>query len=739
MKYIHRLKIAILFVTLISPIVLHAQRIDPKTLKPLSEFKDFPKGSQYQNVKLSPEKRAKEVISYLSFDEKLALTGGYLSFCYPAVPRLGLRAVTMADASQGIRLTSIASKSKSVSFPGMQALAATWNTGIAKNFGQSIAEECKIHGVDILLGPGINIQRLSEGGRNYEYMGEDPMLTSKIAVNYIQGLQRLGVIATGKHFIANDQEFVRHIANSKLSERTLREIYLLPWEAAIKQANLQAIMTGNNLTNGIPNAMHQPLLNGLLRKEFGFTGVAMTDWQNSNYHINSQNLVAPSGLSLLMANNDSFANYIKDYISKNPGKKNEIEEQLNQMIYPNIYTFFKNGVYDRYPQDLTYTDKTVAHQGIALQCAQEAITLLKNNDNILPIAKTKKILLTGESEIHSGSGSGFVKGFDHIDFEKGLKSVYGDSMICKVEATNEEVKNADVVLYRLNKEAGEGFDIPFNKPEKAIEDIKRLSELNANVIVIISSANGLPMPWLNDVKAVLWTFMLGQERGNALAAVISGKVNPSGRLPFTLEENFKDSPDPDYNHLGGKPYWHGANNFYKAYWKGEEPNSKKEIAKHIKPQETIPIPYNEGVFVGYRWYQKYKKPVLFPFGFGLSYTTFQYSNLILSTELLKKDEILKVTVDVRNTGKADGYEVVQLYVTDQQSSVERPIKELKDFRKVYLKRGETKTLQFEISNRDLSFWDEKANRWKAEAGKFDILISDSSEGFKLKKTFELLK
>ncbi|WP_198342282.1 beta-glucosidase [Pedobacter psychrophilus] len=722
---------------LLASTISKAQRIDPKTLKPLSEFKQFPAGSHYQDPKISPDKRANEVISYLTFDEKLELTGGYLKFCYPAVPRLGLRAVTMADASQGIRLTSIESKSQSVSFPGMQALSATWNIGIAKNFGQSISEECKIHGVDILLGPGINIQRLSVGGRNYEYMGEDPMLTSKIAVNYIQGLQSLDVIATAKHFIANDQEFARHIASSDLSERTLREIYLLPWEAAIKEANVQAIMTGNNLTNGIPNSMHKPLLNDLLRKEFGFTGVAMTDWQNSNYHINSQNLVAPSGLSLLMADNETFAKYIKDFIAKNPSKKASIEAELNHMIYPNIYTFFKNGIYDRYPQDLKYKDKTIAHQGLALQCAEEAICLLKNNDNILPIAKTKKILLTGEDEIHSGSGSGFVEGFNHVDFQKGLKSIYGDNLTCKVEATDEEVKNADIVLYRLNKESGEGFDIPFDEPKKAIKDIKRLSELNPNIVVLISSANGLPMPWLKNVKGILWTFMLGQERGNALASVVSGKVNPSGRLPFTLENDFKDSPDPDFNFLGGKPFWHGNNNFYKAYWKGEEPDSKKEIAKYVKPQELVHIPYEEGVFVGYRWYQKYKKPVLFPFGYGLSYTTFQYTNLKLSSENVKKDEALNVTVDIQNTGKVNGFEVVQLYLSDLESSVERPLKELKNFQKVYLKSGEKKTLTFTVNTKDLSFWDEQKHQWKAEAGKFDVLMSDSSEGYRLKKTFEL--
>ncbi|RZJ85061.1 MAG: hypothetical protein EOO20_20480, partial [Chryseobacterium sp.] len=649
-----------------------------------------------------------------------------------AVPRLGLRAVTMADASQGIRLTSIASKSQSVSFPGMLALASTWNTEIAKNFGQSISEECKIHGVDILLGPGINIQRLSEGGRNFEYMGEDPLLTSKISVKYIEGLQSLNVIATAKHFVVNDQESARHIASSDVSERTLREIYLLPWEAAIKQGNIQAIMTGNNMTNGIPNSMHKKLLNDLLRKEYGFKGIIMTDWANSSYHINSQNLISSSGLSLLMANNKTFASYIKEFVKTNPTKKVLIEAELDKMIYPNLYTLFKNGIYDRYPQDLSYKDKIAAHKGIALKCAEEAICLLKNADNILPIPVNKKILLTGGNELHSGKGSGFVEGFDQVNFEDGLRSIYKNNLICSVAATDDEVRNADVVFYRLNKEGGEGLDVPFDAPAVAISDINRLTSLNPNVVVLISSSNGMPMPWLKDVKGILWTFMLGQERGNALAAVVSGKVNPSGKLPFTLEKDFNDSPDPDFNFLGGKPYWNGSNS-YRPYWIGEQPNTKDDLSKYIKPQEPFHIRYNEGVFVGYRWYQKYKKPILFPFGFGLSYTTFQYNNLKFSKEKISRDDVLNVLMDIQNTGKVGGFEVVQLYITDQQSSVERPVKELKDFKKVYLKPGEKRTLAFQISKKDLSFWDEKQHQWKTEAGKFDVLLSDSSEGFKLKQ------
>lgn len=712
-----------------------AQRIDLQQLKPLSAFTAVPAGAVYHLPDRSPEERAMDVLRQLTFEEKLTLTGGFQNFCFPGVPRLGLRAVTMADASQGIRLSSITSNGKSVSFPGMQALAATWNSGIARAFGRSIGEECIAHGVDILLGPGINMQRLSVGGRNYEYMGEDPLLASRIAVPYVQGLQGQKIVATAKHFVGNDQEFCRHIASSDIDERTLREIYLRPWEAVIRQAGLKALMTGNNLVNGVPCSMHQPLLDDVLRKEFGFTGIAMTDWQNTNYFESLQYLVAPSGLSLMMPVNHTFSKYIKDFSRQYPHRQSELEVQLDTMVYANLVTLFSMGVYDRSPVDPAYLEKLEAHKAVARQCAGEAICLLKNEGGILPVATSKTILLTGAPEIHTGTGSGSVKGFDHVSFEAGLKAVYGSKLVSMVAPTDEQVRAADVVIYRLNKGAGEGHDIPFDSVGRAAADLERLTRLNQNVVVLVSSANGLPMPWLPQVKGLLWTFMLGQERGAALAGVISGQVNPSGHLPFTLEKDFADAPDPQFNYLGGKPYWHGNNNFYKAYWKGEEKNSKKEIAHYIRPRQMVHVPYNEGVFMGYRWYDKYQKDVQFPFGHGLSYTTFRYSDLQLSKKEVSANDSIVVSFVLTNTGKRAGAEVVQLYLGDPQSSVERPVRELKAFEKVFLKAGERRKVQFVIHPQDGAFWDLKNHQWKVEPGTFEVLVGMSSREIVLKDQF----
>ena len=712
-----------------------SQRIDLQQLKPLSAFSTIPAGSIYHLANRSPEERARDVLRQLTFEEKLTLTGGYQNFCYPGVARLGLRAVTMADASQGIRLGSISSNGKSVSFPGMQALAATWNPALAQTFGRSIGEECIAHGVDILLGPGINMQRLSVGGRNYEYMGEDPELTSRMAVPYVQGLQSQKVLATAKHFIGNDQEFCRHIASSDIDERTLREVYLRPWEAVIRRAGLKALMTGNNVVNGVPCSMHQPLLRDVLRTEYGFTGMAMTDWQNTNYFESLQYLVGPSGLSLLMPVNQTFSKYVKDITRQYPHRQRELEAQLDSMVYANLVPLFSMSIYDRSPVDPAYLEKLEAHKEVARQAAEEGICLLKNEGDILPIAKNKSILLTGEPELHTGTGSGSVKGFDHMTFEAGLKASYGEKLISAAQPTEEQVRKADVVLYRLNKSAGEGFDIPFDSAGRAAADLEQLTRLNPNVVVLVSSANGLPMPWLPKVKGLLWTFMLGQERGSALAGVISGKVNPSGHLPFTLEKDFKDAPDPQFNYLGGKPYWHGNNNHYKAFWKGEEKASKKEIAHYIKPRQMVHVPYDEGVFIGYRWYDKNHKSVQFPFGYGLSYTSFHYADLQFSQKEVADTDSIVVSFVLTNTGKRAGAEVVQLYVGDPECSVARPVKELKGFQKIFLKAGERRKVQMVLHPQDLAFWNVKSHQWKVEPGAFDVLVGMSAGEILLQDSF----
>ncbi|MCL4481938.1 MAG: glycoside hydrolase family 3 C-terminal domain-containing protein, partial [Bacteroidetes bacterium] len=564
-------------------------------------------------------------------------------------------------------------------------------------------------------------------------------LTSEIACNYIQGLQSKKVIAVAKHLIANDQEFCRHMMSSDVDERALREIYLPPWEAVIEKGGIKGVMTGNNLLNGIPNSMNKPLLADVLRKEYGFSGIAMTDWQNTIYHPAKQNLVLNSGISLLMPTNETFANYLSTYLENNPSKKAEVERELDQMVYDNLLPLFEMGVYDRQAVDSSYLPSIKEHKIFARKCAEEAICLLKNENHLLPVSLGKKVLMMGGPEVYSGQGSGFVLGFDHTDFASGMQNVYGQNFKCIVKPSDEEIRNADVVLYRLNKPAGEGEDVPFYEPAEVNPEIIHCASLNPNVVVIISAGNGLDMPWLPKIRGVLYTYFLGQERGNALADIISGKVNPSGHLPFTLEKKFEDSPAPEFNYLGGKPYWHGDNSYYKDYWMGK-PNAKvPEFAPFVKPGEVIHKTYKEGIFIGYRWYEKNKIAVSFPFGFGLSYTTFKYNSINLSSSSISGSDILKVKCSISNSGPVAGAEVVQLYIHDDNASVERPVKELKGFKKIFLQPGETKQVDFVINREDLSFWDTQSHNWKAGKGKFNVLIGSSSNNITLSGKFNLLK
>ena len=703
--------------------------IDILTLSPISENQNAVKNAIYADKTLCAAERALDLIRRLTFEEKLALSGGWNRFLTSGVERLGIRPVSMADASQGVRLQTALVKDKSTSFPGMLPLASTWNILLAEKFGQSIGEECRALGVDILLGPGVNMQRLSVGGRNFEYMGEDPLLTSRVATSYIKGLQKQGIIAVAKHFIGNDQDFCRHISSSNMDERTLREVYLLPWESIIKEAGCKGIMTGNNLVNGIPCSMHRPLIAEILRKEFGFTGLAMTDWQNTSYHPKLQYLVMPSGETLLMPDNSTFAKYIDDQIAISAERRSEIEIMLEKMIYPTLYTLFETGIYDRSFNDREYFKTFEAHTQLARQCAEEAVVLLKNYKSILPIPINKKILLMGDDELHSGTGSGFVTGYGHITYQNGLKMVYGDKLTCINKPDDKIIQKADVVLFNLNKSAGEGKDIPFKEPVDQLDYLRHVAKLNKNVVVLINACNTMPMDWLKDVKGVLWCYFLGQERGEALANVISGKVNPSGKLPFTIENKFEDSPDPQFNFIGGKPYW-GGNNQYKSYWMGSDDKVDDNFRQFVKPGEIINVPYKEGVFMGYRWYDKNKIPVLFPFGYGQSYTHFEYKNIKYVDQLNTGGKVY-VEVTVVNNGERDGSEIVQLYVADKECSVLRPEKELKSFAKVTLKSGESKTVLMVLDRRSFAFWDVKKHDWTVEPGEFDIKVGGVSNNLPL--------
>jgi len=695
----------------------------------LSASPNVIKGAVYADVTQPAAERAKDLIRRLTFEEKLLLTGGFNGFQTNPIERLGIRPAFMADASQGVRLKTISIKGKSTSFPGMLPLASTWNSELAAEFGKAIGEECKALGVDILLGPGMNFQRLSVGGRNFEYMGEDPLLTSVISSNYIVGLENTGILSCPKTIIVNDLEFCRHIVNIVVSERALREIYLPPWKAAVEYGKCSSIMTSNNLVNGIPAATHKPINADLIRKEYGFQGLFMTDWQNTNYFPTMQHLVLPSGENLLMPLNEKFAAWINKEIVKSSTRKAEIEILLENMIYPTVFILFKKGVYDRQPQDVSYLKTYETHKVLARKTAEESIVLLKNEKNILPVSSSKRVVLYGKSEIHSGEGSGYVAGYDHVTFADGLKSFYGDNFVLLDKFDENILKSADVILYNFNKRSGEGRDIPFEVGIKEIEELNKITKMNSNVVVLMNSCNGLPMDWLKKVKGLLWCYFLGQERGNAIVNIISGKTSPSGKLPFTIEKHFSESPDPTFNYIGNKPYWLG-NNQYKKYWLGETSEFDTAFTNYVKPFEPLQLNYKEETLIGYRWYDYHKIPVHFPFGFGLSYSGFAVSNFKIENTYPVNGNIT-VELDVQNTGNMEAKEVVQIYVSDKQSSVIRAPKELKAFEKISLKQGEKKRISFLLDKNAFAFWDEKMHDWKVESGEFVISAGNSSANLTL--------
>jgi len=703
--------------------------------KPISEAPGSVKGSVYADPSKSPEERAKDLISRMTFEEKVRLTGGWTeikvrgSFNMPGVERLGIRPVTMADASQGVRKIPFPSKEEEsgTSFPSLLALTSTWNSELALQYGEAMGEECRALGIDILLGPGMNFYRLPTGGRHFEYLGEDPFLATPIAAQYIIGLQSRKVIATPKVVLANEQEFVRHIANCLVSERAMHEIYLAPWKTAIEKADAKAIMMGNNLVNHIPCAAHKPLIADIFRDVYGFKGIAMTDWQNTNYFPSMQHLIIDSGISLLMPSNRNFVNHIKELRQTGQFNQAEFEKKLDKMVFYNLLPLFELGVYDRGPVDETYLETFNAHKELARVCAEESMVLLKNEKSVLPLQTgSKNILLAGEEETHSARGSGFVKGFDHTSYREALQNLYGDELKYLPEPSEAEVRQAATVIFILNKDAGEGGDVPYEEPRKQLEHLRRVLSWNPNTIVIVNASNSMPMDWVDGAKAVLWGFFQGQERGTALANILSGRVNPSGKLAFSIEKRYEDSVDPDYNLLCGKPYWRGDNS-YKEYWLNGKDVKVAGFSDCVKPMELVDVPYGEDIFIGYRWYDRQNIPVLFPFGYGLSYTKFKYSRLKVENRLSEGGQ-LTVSVTVKNKGNVKGKEIVQLYISDPDGKAnDRPVKELKGFSKVELNPGESSPVVLNLSRDDFAFWDVATHQWKIKPGKYEIKVGSSSQ------------
>ncbi len=659
--------------------------------------------------------KADSTLAFMTFEEKIALIGGDRSFFIHPILRLNLAEVYMTDATQGVHIRekfrdndlSKYQLEKSTAFPCPIALAATWNTNLANKYATAIGEECHSGGIGILLGPGMNSYRISQCGRNFEYFGEDPFLRSRFVEAYVKGVQSTGTVATLKHFVANNTEFYRRKCNSIIDERTLHEIYLPPFKAGI-DAGAQAVMTSYNLLNGEWCGESDYVINNLLRKQLGFKWLVMTDW----WSVYDGEKLAKSGQDLEMPQ----AVALKDVQTLLKNGKVEIED-INRMAKSILRTYYAMKLSD---QKKNLLDSTMYddHESVALQTAREGIVLLKNDGNILPLKNNlRKILLTGEyvEELAKGGGAAEVKGFNNRLMLDELKAEFGEQLEYKKNPSIEQIKSADAVLCNVGIKDSEGWDRAFALSEDQEKLVLDCVKNNPNTVVIVTSGSGIRMTdWNKKARAILYAWYGGQIGNKALAEILSGKVNPSGKLPISIEKEFKDSP--------GYGYIPAVETLYTGW------NAKEE-----KAHTVYDINYKEGIFVGYRWYESKKIETLYPFGFGLSYTVFNYSDLKVSKETMKEDDTLKISFSLKNSGSMKGMEITQVYIEDVESSVPRPIKELKAFKKVELNSGESVMVQVELNKQAFAFWNPKTKDWYVEKGKFIIHVGAASNDIRLSR------
>jgi beta-glucosidase len=683
-----------------------------QTKNEINKFKPF----SYEEA----DRMADSVLTLMTLDEKLKYIGGDKSFFIRGIERLNLNEVYMSDATAGIHIRdsfrdvdlSPYQLEKSTAFPCPLSLAATWNTNLSYKYSEAIGEECRAGGIGVLLGPGMNIYRQSQCGRNFEYFGEDPFLVGTMIYNFVKGVQSTGTVATLKHFVGNNTDYYRRKSNSIIDERTLHEIYTYAFKCGI-DAGAKAVMTSYNQLNGEWCGQSEYVIKNLLRKQLGYKWMVMTDWTS----VYDAEKVIKSGQDLEMPRAEVLKE-TGDLLNEGKVKIAEIDSMVKSILR----TYFAMKLNELKPHPELY-DKFPDHEKIALQTSREGIVLLKNDGGILPIKKdVKNILLTGDyvEKIAEGGGAATVKGYDNRVMLDELKKVFGDRLSYVKEPTPEQIKSADVVLCNIGTEDSEGWDRPFNLQQDQEKKVTNCVDNNPNTIVIVSSGSGIRMTdWNDEAKAVIYAWYPGQIGNTALAEIISGKTNPSGKLPITIEKEFKDSPAYGYIPEGEKLY---------TDW-----DSKGE-----KSRKVYDINYKEGIFVGYRWYEHKKIEPLYPFGYGLSYTTFEYSDLKVSPERFNENDEVTVSFNIKNTGNVEGMETAQFYVQDVESSLPRPIKELEGFKKVNLKSGESTTVEIKLNKKAFSFWNPAIKNWIEEKGKFIIHIGSSSQDIKLNKEIELL-
>lgn len=708
------------------------------------------------------EERVEDALPRLTLKEKIALVHAQSKFSSAGVPRLGIPEFWMTDGPHGVRPEVLWdewdqagwSNDSCVAFPALTCLAATWNPEMSLLYGQSIGEEARYRNKTVLLGPGVNIYRTPLNGRNFEYMGEDPYLSAHMVVPYIQGVQQNGVAACVKHFALNNHEVNRHTTNVIVDDRALYEIYLPAFKAAVQEGKAWAIMGSYNLYKGQHCCHNQYLLNDILKGEWGFDGVVISDWGGA--HDTDQAIT--NGLDMEFGSwtnglSNGASNAYDNYYLAMPYLQRIQEgkvgtKELDDKVRRILRLAFRTTMNTSRPWGAILSPE---HYEAARRIGEEGIVLLQNEGGLLPINldKAKKIAVIGENAIKMmtvGGGSSSLKVQREISPLDGIRQRVGNQVEVvyargyvgdasgeyngvvtgqnlKDDRTPDELiaeavkvaADADYVIFigGLNKSANQdcedtdraGLGLPYGQDDV----IQALAKVNRNLIVVNISGNAVAMPWVKEVPAIVQDWYLGSEAGSALAAVLVGDVNPSGKLPFTFPVKLEDNA---------------------AYALGEYTGVRSDTVINIK--------YNESIFVGYRWVDKQKKSKpLFAFGHGLSYTTFEYGKPVADAKTMSPDGKLTVKVTVKNTGSREGQEVVQLYIADKKSSLPRPLKELKGFKKIKLTPGESKEVSFVIDKEALSFFDDTKHAWIAEPGKFEAIIAASAADVKGVVPFEL--
>jgi beta-glucosidase len=661
------------------------------------------------------KRNIKEILSQMTIEEKASLCSGLDFWRTKPIERLGIPSIMMTDGPHGLRKQDesadhlgLMDSVPATCFPSAAGLASSWNRELIEEVGQALGEECQAENVAIILGPGANIKRSPLCGRNFEYFSEDPYLSSEMAAHHIKGVQSQGVGTSLKHFAVNNQEHRRMSVNAEVDERTLREIYLTSFERAVKQSQPWTVMASYNRVNGVFASENKYLLTDILKEEWSHEGFVVSDWGAVNERVDS----LEAGLELEMPGNGGMGDQ-KIVEAVKTGKLSL--EALDRAVERLLTVIFK--AVDNKKEQATY-DKQ-AHHKLVRQVAGESMVLLKNEADILPLRQEANVAVIGQfakKPRYQGGGSSHINPtFLDNTYEEIVKAVdgkanvlYADGYTFKNDEYNEPLldeaksiaQQSDVAILFVglpDEYESEGYDrTHLNIPESHQQLIQAVSSVQPNVIVVLSNGAPIEMPWINQAKAVIEGYLGGQALGGAIADVIYGNVNPSGKLAETFPEQLSDNPS--YLYFPGT---------------GDK------------------VEYREGIFVGYRYYDKKRVKPLFPFGFGLSYTTFEYSDLTVDKTNLTDKDTVQVSVKVKNTGKVTGKEIVQLYVSDVESNVSRPEKELKGFEKVALEPGEEKTVTFTLDKRSFAYYNVDLKDWHVETGQFEIKVGASSRDIRL--------